>query len=46
MIAGNTGKIIKTKIKKTISKSKQLDLVKETLEWYLEILTKSRNRRH
>lgn len=40
MIAGNPGKIIKTKIKKTISKSKQLDLVKETLEWYLEILTK------
>ena len=40
MIAGNPGRIIKTNIKEKISKSKQLELVKKTLEWYLEILSK------
>ena len=40
MIAGNPGKIIKTNVKEKISKSKQLELVKKTLEWYVEILSK------
>ena len=40
MIAGNPGKIIKTNVKEKISKSKQIELVKKTLEWYVEILSK------
>ena len=39
-IAGNPGKIIKTNVKEKISKSKQIELVKKTLEWYVEILSK------
>jgi acetyltransferase-like isoleucine patch superfamily enzyme len=40
MIAGNPSKIIKRKTKEKITKSKQLELVKKTLEWYADILTK------
>jgi maltose O-acetyltransferase len=39
-IAGNPGKIIKTNVKEKISKSKQIELVKKTLEWYVGILSK------
>ena len=40
IIAGNPAIIIKTNVKEKISKSKQLELVKKTLEWYVEILSK------
>jgi len=39
-IAGNPSKIIKKNVKVRISASKQLELVKKTLEWYMEILSK------